>query len=116
MSDEPRDPELEGAFAELRRRDAERAPPFAPMWRPRRKRATVVWLAAPAVTVAAAAAALVLWIGVRRDAEPAPPPAAAAVAAASAPDLRVAMEPDPLGFLLEQPATANLDADPRRLR
>jgi len=105
-------PEIDEAFAELRREDAKKAPPFARMWRPREKRVSIFWVAAPAVSCAAAAAALVIWVAVdaRRADAPAP------VAAVPAPSVRVAMEPDPLAFLLEQPSIASmpdLDRDPR---
>ena len=109
-------PDLDDAFAELRRADAAKAPPFARMWRPREKRVSIVWIAAPAVSFVAAAAAVVIWIGVDARKADAPAPAAA-IAAVPTPNVRVALEPDPLGFLLEQPSIASmpdLDRDPRR--
>ncbi|HEY1957286.1 MAG TPA: hypothetical protein VGH28_16820 [Polyangiaceae bacterium] len=108
-------PDLEKAFAELRRDDASKAPPFAPMWRPRQKRVSLLWIAAPAASFVAVAAAFAIWIGTNaaRKSDAAPP----AAAVASGPSVRVAMEPDPLGFLLEQPSIASLpdfDVDPTR--
>jgi len=114
MSDDPRtnDPELRARFAELRGDDARRAPAFESMWRPRARARKVVsawWVAAPVVSFAAAAA-FVVWIASPRAADraaPAPVAHASAVAPTE-PDVRVAMEPDPLGFLLEEPSLASL--------
>ncbi len=110
MSMEPPDPKLSAEFAELRRRDAEKAPAFETMWRPRARRVSAWWVAAPAATFVAAAAAAVLWIGsaAMRRAEPPPAAGAAVVAKPSEPELRVAMDPDPLGFLLEQPSISSV--------
>jgi hypothetical protein len=125
MSDEPKvdDPALRARFAELRRDDARRAPDFPSMWRPRaRKAVSAWWIAAPAASFAAAAAAVVLWVASsvtldRAPAERSPVASVSAVAPAPGPDVRVAMAPDPLGFLLDTPSLASVpdfDSDPRR--
>ncbi len=117
MSLEPRDPKLTERFAELRRVDAAKAPAFASMWRGRARRTSAWWLAVPAVSFAAAAAALALWIGTSAmrslDREA---PTARVIVPAPQPEVR-AIEPDPLAFLLDEPALArvgDLDSDPTR--
>jgi hypothetical protein len=123
-ADDPRDPALRERFAELGRDDASRAPSFASMWRPRpRKIVSAWWVAAPAVSFAAAAAALLIWVAAPRKLDRAPVARATVVATAPAPtappgpDLRVAIQSDPLGFLLDTPSLASVpdfDSDPRR--
>lgn len=122
---DPGDESLAERFAELRRADAAKAPPFGAMWqhKPTPKRVSAWWAAGPAVTAVAAAGAVVVWFGSQRQAERStagePMPAASAVVApsvAATVSLRVAIEPGPLDFLLDQPALASVpdfDSEPR---
>ncbi|HSQ68165.1 MAG TPA: hypothetical protein VLM85_33375 [Polyangiaceae bacterium] len=117
MTSEPRDETLARPFAELRRADAENAPPFDSMWRPSARgtrRVSPWWVTAPAVSVVAAAAALALWVGLHRSAEPAPQSASVAAASPSPAGAQAASLP--LDFLLDQPSLATLpdfDSPPR---
>ncbi len=106
--------DLRDDFAALREADQKNAPPFGDLVRerPRAKRVSPIVYVLPAATVFAAAAAFAIWIGTRPQAEP---PAAAAsratvVAAPSA-------EPEPLGFLLDEPRAlarfTDFDKEPR---
>lgn len=85
-------------FAALREHDQKNAPSFDEMTRarpPARSVSPLVFIL-PGAAVFAAAAAFVIFIATRPQAEP---PRAAAVAATPQPD------PEPLGFLLDEPAT-----------
>lgn len=126
MTSEPRDETLARPFEELRRADAEKAPPFESMWRApsKARRVSAWWVAGPAFSALAAAAALALWVGLHRSAEPAPSSAPVAAAASPSPATASAvavgsnpsLEPLLLDFLLEQPSLASMpdfDSQPR---
>jgi len=108
--------DLRDDFAALRERDQKSAPPFGDLVRerPRGKgvsRNAIVYVL-PVATVFAAAAAFVIWFGTRPQAEP-PSAAAASHAAAAAPSA----DPEPLGFLLDEPPPlarfTDFDKEPR---
>ncbi len=83
-------------FAALREQDQKNAPPFDEMMRtrPPARRVSPIVYVLPAATVFAAAAAFLIYIVTRPQAEP--PAAAAHVAVAPS-------DPEPLGFLLDEP-------------
>ncbi len=104
--------DLRDDFAALREADQKNAPPFGDLVRerPRAKRVSTIVYVLPAATVLAAAAAFAIWIGTHTQAEPPAAASRAAVAASSA-------EPEPLGFLLDEPAPlarfTDFDKEPR---
>lgn len=109
MSD---DDKLRRAFAELRERDAKRAPPFEEIVRRGRPRPVrSPWaIAAP---IALCAAAVLVWCRVEElqrkvayVAAPPAPPAGAVAAGVPAPS----PDPEPLGFLLTLPGSGALSA------
>lgn len=118
-SPEPGDDRLAREFAKLRSADGDRVPPFEAMWRPRPKRRSPWWIAAPVATVPllATAAAVILWIAHPRS-EPAPAappgPAAAQVTAQVTAEV-TELDPQPLDFLLDSPSlgeTPDFDSNP----
>ncbi|MBX3225820.1 MAG: hypothetical protein KIT84_30415 [Labilithrix sp.] len=102
------DEELRRRFAELKRADAERAPPFRTTRPP--SRVNLLYAAIPAL---AAAAVLIVWCGAQTTAS-APPATALAPAPSPPPPPRVETAAAlPLDFLLETaPTRVRLDADP----
>jgi len=92
---------IDDEFAKLRAEDADKVPPFEAMWRPRPKRASRWWLAAPAagVPVLAAAAVMILWT--------AAPSTPAVTSAATTPVQAITLDPEPLDFLLDSPSLAS---------
>jgi hypothetical protein len=112
MSPDPREDDLAAEFAKLRDADGGKVPRFEAMWRPRPKRLSPWWIAAPAaaVPVLAAAAAVILWVA-RPQNEAAPAAGAVAPAALQA----MVLDPEPLDFLLDSPslgATPDFDTNP----
>lgn len=97
MSPDPGDEPLARELANLREADGAKVPPFEGMWRPRPKRLSPWWLAAPvaAVPVLAAAAAMILWVS---SPQKEPRPASAGPAAV------LVLDPEPLDFLLDSPS------------
>jgi hypothetical protein len=113
---------LRARFAELKKRDAGRAPDFEKMRTAPRRRAPWQLVIIPAATLAAAAM-FVLWCGAQTmlgSASPqaaAPRPSVNAGGGAMGGEVRVAFEPVPLDFLLDAPGTdlatrSGLDANP----
>ena len=91
--------DLREDFAALRDEDRKNAPAFEEMARarPRPKSVSPIVFVLPAAAMFAAAAAFAIWIATRPQAEPAASHAAAAAPASVA-------DPEPLGFLLDEPA------------